>query len=103
MDTFVEKTGTTEKEEQIPIVRSENEKQIQVPAENAEQASAPIEEDSKETTSWEGQGKEPERQIKIVRTEVETPDPLGRKIASLPKNEMKAGYDYAFGKGRAKR
>ena len=45
------------------------------------------------------QGKEPEQQIKIVRSDDERPDALGRKIAGLPLNRMKAGYDYAFGKG----
>ena len=45
------------------------------------------------------QGKEPEQQIKIVQSDDERPDPLGRKIAGLPLNQMKAGYDYAFGKG----
>jgi hypothetical protein len=51
---------------------------------------------------WESQDKEPEKQIKIVRAQ-EKPDPLGKNIESLPLNEIKAGYDYAFGKGRIKR
>jgi len=97
MDTFVENTGVAEQEKQI--APTEHEKQIQVPIENAETASEPLNED---TTMWESQDKEPEKQIKIVRTQ-EKPDPLGRKIASLPLNEIKAGYDYAFGKGRTKR
>ena len=49
------------------------------------------------------QGKEPEQQIKIVRSDDERPEPLGRKIAGLPLNQMKAGYDYAFGKGGNKK
>ena len=100
MDTLVENTGVAaEQEKHITVVPSENEKQIQVPVENAEQASASLDEDVNEAT-WKDQ--EPEKQIKIVRTE-EKPDPLGRRIANSPLNEMKAGYDYAFGKGRATR
>ncbi len=95
MDTLVENTGVAAKQEQIQSVSTESEKQIQVPVENAEAASEEV------TTPWESQG-EPEKQIKIVRTE-EKPDPLGRRIANSPLNEMKAGYDYAFGKGRATR
>jgi hypothetical protein len=97
MDTFVENTGAAEQEKKAQAAPTENEKQIQVPIENAETASAPL---TEEMTAW--QGEEPERQIKIVRTE-EKPDPLGKRIASLPMNEMKAGYDYAFGKGRISR
>ena len=101
MDTLVENTGVAaEQEKHITVVPSENEKQIQAPVENAEQASAPLDEDVNHST-WESQG-EPEKQIKIVRTE-EKPDPLGRRVANSPLNEIKAGYDYAFGKGRAKR
>jgi hypothetical protein len=99
MDTFVENTGVAEEEKQIQVVPMEHEKQIQVPIENAETASEPLNEDA---TMWESQDKEPEKQIKIVRTQ-EKPDPLGRTIASLPLNEIKAGYDYAFGKGRTRR
>jgi len=47
---------------------------------------------------WKSQDQEPQKQIKIVPAD-EKPDLLGRKIGSLPLNEMKAGYDYALGKG----
>jgi len=100
MDTFVENSGVAEQEKQIQVVPTENEKQIQVPIENAETANASLNEE--DTTMWKNQGKEPDKQIKIVRAE-EKPDPLGRKIANSPLNEIKAGYDYAFGKGKAKR
>jgi hypothetical protein len=56
-----------------------------------------------EDTTMKSQGKEPEQQIKIVRSDDERPDPLGRKIVGLPLNAMKAGYDYAFGKGGNKK
>jgi hypothetical protein len=99
MDTFVENTGVAEQDKQIQVTPTEHEKQIQVPVENAETANEPLNED---TTVWESHDKEPEKQIKIVRAQ-EKPDPLGRQIASLPLNEIKAGYDYAFGKGRPRR
>ncbi len=95
MDTLVENTGVAAKQEQIQSVSTESEKQVQIPSETTETASEDV------TTPWEGQG-EPEQQIKIVRVE-EKPDPLGRRVINSPLNEMKAGYDYAFGKGRAKR
>jgi hypothetical protein len=44
------------------------------------------------------QEEQPNQQIKVVRSK-EKPDLLGRRIASLPLNAMKAGYDYAFRKG----
>lgn len=84
MDTLVENSGVAEQEKQIQVVPTENEKQIQVPIENAEMA-----------------GEEPARDIKIVRAE--KPDPLGRKTINLPVNEIKAGYRYAFGKSGRKR
>ena len=68
-------------------------------------ARAPLNQEVKDThesvedTTMKSQGKEPEQQIKIVRSDDERSDPLGRKIAGLPLNQMKAGYDYAFGKG----
>ncbi len=96
MDTLVENTGVAaEQEKPVQSVSTESEKPIQVPIENAETASDEV------TTPWEDQG-EPEKQIRIVRTE-EKPDPLGRRLADSPLNEIKAGYDYAFGRGRAKR
>ena len=94
MDTFVENAGVAaEQEKQMQSVSTESEKQTQVPIENAQ--TDPFNEEG--TTSWESED-EPEKQIKIVRTE-EKPDPLGRRIAKSPLNEMKAGYDYAFRKG----
>jgi hypothetical protein len=98
-DSFVENTGVAEQEKPIPII----------PAEQAEKASAPFNEEVKgtnegveDTTMWKSQDKEPEKQIKIVLAD-EKPDPLGRKIGSLPLNKMKAGYDYALGKGGKRR
>jgi len=98
-DSFVENIWVDEQEEQIPII----------PAEKAEKASAPFNEEVKDTnegvedtTMWKSQDKEPEKQIKIVPAD-EKPDPLGRKIGSLPLNKMKAGYDYALGKGGKRR
>ncbi len=98
MDTLVENTGVTEQEKQIQAVPTENEKQVQAPIENAETVIGLLSEE--DTTVWKSQGREPD--IKIVRAE-EKPDPLGRKATNLPLNEMKAGYDYAFGKGKTKR
>ena len=99
MDTFVENTGVAEQEKQIQVVPTENEKQIQVPIENAEISGAPLDEEN--TVELDSQGEEPAQEIKIVRAE--KPDPLGRKTIDLPLNEMKAGYGYAFGKGGSKR
>jgi len=94
-DSFVENTGVAEQEKPIPII----------PAEKAEKASAPFNEEVKDTnegvedtTMWKSQDKKPEKQIKIIPAD-EKPDPLGRKIESLPLNKIKAGYDYALGKG----
>ena len=98
MDTFVENSGVAEQEKQIQVVPTENEKQIQVPIENAETIGAPLE----NTADWNSESDEPAQDIRIVRVE-EKPDPLGKTIAGLPLNEMKAGYDYAFGKGPIKR
>jgi hypothetical protein len=97
MDTFVENSGVAEQEKQIQVVPTENEKQIQVPIENAETAGAPLD----DMAEWNSEGEEPAQDIKIVRAE--KPDPLGRKTINLPLNEMKAGYDYAFRKGGTKR
>lgn len=97
MDTYVENTGAAEQEKQIQVVPTENEKQIQVPIENAETAGAPLD----DTAESNSEGEEPAQDIKIVRAE--KPDPLGRKTTHLPLNEIKAGYDYAFGKGASKR
>jgi hypothetical protein len=98
-DSFVENTGVAEQEKPIPII----------PAEKAEKASAPFNEEVKDTnggvedtTMWKSQDKAPEKQIKIVPAD-EKPDPLGRKIGSLPLNKMKAGYDYALGTGGKRR
>jgi hypothetical protein len=98
-DSFVENNGVDEQENQIPII----------PVEKAEEASAPFNEEVKDTnegvedtTMWKSQDKEPEKKIKIVRP-VGKSDPIGRKIASLPLNKMKAGYDYALGKGGKRR
>ena len=97
--SFVGNIGVDEQEKQIPVI----------PAEKAEKASAPFNEEVKDTnegvedtTMWKSQDKEPEKQIKTDRPG-EKPDPLGRKIASLPLNKMKAGYDYALGKGGKRR
>ena len=98
MDTFVENSGVAEQEKQIQVVPTENEKQIQVPIENAETAGAPL--DDANMAEWNSEGEEPAQDIKIVR--VEKPDPLGRKTANLPMNEIRAGYGYAFGKGARK-
>ena len=100
MDTFVEKAGVSEQEKQIPVTPTKNEKQIEAPIENAETASAPLNEE--DTTELKSQDEERDQQIKVVRSK-EKPDTLGRKIASLPWNAMKAGYDYAFGKELIKR
>ena len=97
MDTYVENTGAAEQEKQIQVVPTENEKQIQVPIENADTAGAPLD----DTAEWNSQGEEPAQDIKIVRAE--KPDPLGRKTTNLPLNKIKAGYDYAFGKGKTRR
>ncbi len=99
MQSF-EQTGVDEQEKQITIT----------PGEKAEKASAPLNEDVKaasegvveDTTMWKSQESRPDKQIKIVPAN-EKPDPAGRKIASLPLNEMKAGYDYAFGKWGTKK
>jgi CBS domain-containing protein len=98
-DSFVESTGVDQQEKQIPII----------PVEKAEDASVPFNEEVKDanegvedTTMWQSKDKEPEKQIKTDRPG-EKPDPLGRKIASLPLNKMKAGYDYALGKGGKRR
>jgi len=94
MDSFVENTGVAEQEKQVPVVA----------VEKAEIASVPLVEEVKDTnegvedTMWKSQ--EREKQVKIVRMAEENPDLLGRRIAKLPLNEMKAGYDYAFGKGK---
>ena len=97
MDTFVENSGVAEQEKQIQV--AENERNIQVPIENAETAGAPL--DNPNTAEWNGEGKEPAQDINSVRTK-EKPDPLGRKAVNSPLNKMKAGYDYAFGKFRTK-
>ncbi len=99
MDTFVENSGVAEQEKQIQAVPTENEKQIQVPIENADTAGAPL--DDENTEEWDSQGEQPAQDIKIVRAE--KPDPLGRKTTHLPMNEIKAGYGYAFGKSGKKR
>jgi hypothetical protein len=88
MSIYVENTGVTGQE-----------KQVHVPIANAEAASAPLNEE--DTEVLKSQDEEPGQQINVVRSK-ERPDPLGRKIASLPMNAMKAGYDYAFGKGLIK-
>lgn len=82
-DSFVENTGFAEQEKPFSII----------PVEKAEEASASFNEEV---------DKEAEKQIKIVRPD-EKSDPLGKKIASLPLNKMKAGYDYALGKGAKRR
>lgn len=99
MDTFVENTGVVEQEKQI-TVPTENEKQIQIPIENVEMAGAPLANEN--TADWNSEGDEPADDVRIVRAE-EKPDPLGRNIINSPLNEMKAGYDYAFRKDKAKR
>ncbi len=99
MDTFVENSGVAEQEKQIQVVLTENEKQIQVPIGNADIAGARL--DDENTAELDSQGEEPAQDIKIVRAE--KPDPLGRKTINSPLNEIKSGYDYAFGKGKARR
>ncbi len=95
MDTFVENTGVAaEQEKQDQSLSKENGKQIQIPNENLETAGDPLTESSLPEEDLN-------QQIKIVRTE-EKPDPLGRNAANSPLNEIKAGYDYAFGKNRTK-
>ncbi len=95
MDTFVEHSGVAE-EKHIHVTPPQTEKPKQVAIENAE-ASAPLDE--------EGSAPESESQtehfLNIIRAE--KPDPLGRRTASLPLNEIKAGYDYAFRALKAKR
>ncbi len=98
MDTFVENSGVAEQEKKIQIVPTDNEKQTQVPIENAETAGAPLSDEN--TAEWNSEGEVPAQDIKIVRAE--KPDPLGRKTINSPLNEMKAGYDYAFRKSETK-
>ena len=99
MDTFVENSGVAEQEKQIHVVPTENEKQIQVPIENADTAGAPLDDENK--AEWDSEGEQPAQDIKIVRAE--KPDPLGRRTTNLPLNEIKAGYGYALGKGKTRR
>jgi hypothetical protein len=97
MDTYVENTGAAEQEKKIQVVPTENERQIQVPIENADTAGAPLD----DTAEWNSEVEKPAQDINIVRAE--TPEPLGRETAHLPLNEIKAGYGYAFGKSVRKR
>ena len=97
MDTFVENSGVAEQEKQIQVVPTENEKNIQVPVENAEISGAP----PHDTVELHSQGGEPAQEVNFFQAE--KPDPSGRKTIDLPLNEMKAGYDYAFRKGGSKR
>ena len=96
MDTS-ENSGVAQPEQPLQAVPVESEKQIQIPIENAETPNSSLNEE--DTTMLKSQGKEQDKQTEVTR---EKPDPLGRRIVNLPLNEMKAGYDYAFGKKGAK-